>query len=111
MTKKRTANLDVDARFLLANDRTLLAWIRTALTVEAGGLVLMQVHSRHKWLGIVVVISGALIALLGYSRYRSADRAIRAGELPHMGIGPLIEVIVVVLLAVGLGLAQSFLIK
>lgn len=109
--KKSAGNLDVDARFLLANDRTLLAWIRTSLAIEAGGLILMQVHEEQKWLGLIVAIAGAVVALIGYSRYRAADRAIRAGELPHMGIGPLIEVGLVVVLAVGLGVAQMTLIK
>jgi uncharacterized membrane protein YidH (DUF202 family) len=44
LMKKTPAQLDIDIRFLLANDRTLLAWIRTSLAVLAGGLVLMQVH-------------------------------------------------------------------
>ena len=109
MAKKTPAELDVDIRFLLANDRTLLAWIRTSLAIEAGGLVLMQVHQTHKWLGVIVVVSGAFVAITGYTRYRAADRAIRAGVLPHTGIGPLLEVVMVVVLAIGLGLAQSFL--
>lgn len=110
MRKKQTqAELDVDIRFLLANDRTLLAWIRTALAIEAGGLILMQVHQTHKWLGIIVVLSGAFVAIMGYTRYRAAERAIRSGTLPHTGIGPLLEVGLVVFLAIGLGVAQSVL--
>jgi len=30
--------LDIDVRFILANERTLLAWIRTGLTLIAGGV-------------------------------------------------------------------------
>jgi putative membrane protein len=108
MKKKTAAELDVDIRFLLANDRTLLAWIRTALAIEAGGLILMQVNTQQKWLGFIVAISGAMVALIGYSRYRAADKAIRAGRLPHAGIGPVVEVALVVILALGLGIAQLF---
>ncbi|HWB39336.1 MAG TPA: DUF202 domain-containing protein, partial [Candidatus Saccharimonadales bacterium] len=79
--------LDVDVRFLLANERTLLAWIRTALTIEAGGLALIQVHLRQKWIGLVVLLLGAWVAIIGFTRYRAADRAIRAGRLPGAGIG------------------------
>ena len=34
--------IDIDVRFLLANERTLLAWIRTAVTLQAGGLAVTQ---------------------------------------------------------------------
>src|SRR5689334_17202973 len=107
--RKSAAALDVDVRFLLANDRTLLAWIRTSLAIEAGGLVLIQVHSEHKWLGSIVVALGAMVALMGYTRYRAADRAIRAGRLPRVGIGPLVEVGLVVGLALLLGIVEVLL--
>lgn len=106
---KTQQELDVDIRFLLANDRTLLAWVRTSLAVLAGGLVLMQVHKGHQIIGIVVLAAGALVALIGYSRYRAADRAIRAGRLPHTGYGPAAEVALVVCLAVALGVAEVIL--
>lgn len=107
--KKTPAQLDVDIRFLLANDRTLLAWIRTSLAVLAGGLVLMQVHKDQQLLGATVLIAGAVVALIGYSRYRAADRAIRSGRLPNAGHGPAIEVALVVVLAITLGIAELIL--
>jgi putative membrane protein len=103
---KTAQELDVDTRFLLANDRTLLAWIRTSLAIEAGGLVLIQLHPDEKWLGIIVAAFGAAVALIGYARYRDADKAIRAGRLPSAGVGPLLEVGLVVILAIGLSVAQ-----
>ena len=103
---KTPQELDVDIRFLLANDRTLLAWIRTILAVLAGGLVLMQVHKGQQLIGIGVLTAGALVAIIGYSRYRAADRAIRAGRLPHAGKGPAFEVGLVVFLAIALGAAE-----
>lgn len=110
MTKKKTAaELDVDIRFLLANERTLLAWIRTSLAVLAGGLVLMQVHRGHQAIGLFVLATGALVSLIGYSRYRAADRAIRAGRLPSAGKGPAFEVALVVFLAISLGAAELLL--
>ncbi len=104
--QKTPEQLDVDIRFLLANDRTLLAWIRTSLAVLAGGLVLMQVHKGEQVIGMGVLAAGALVALIGYSRYRAADRAIRAGRLPSSGKGPAFEVGLVVFLAIALGTAE-----
>jgi putative membrane protein len=109
VTKKTPAELDVDIRFLLANDRTLLAWIRTSLAVLAGGLILMQVHKGQQLIGLSVLIAGTVVALIGYSRYRAADRAIRAGRLPHSGKGPAFEVGLVVFLAIALGAAELIL--
>ena len=34
-----------DYRFSLANERTFLAWIRTALALLAGGVLLDQAHA------------------------------------------------------------------
>ena len=39
---RSSADLDVDARFLLANERTLLAWVRTSLTLLAAGVGTLQ---------------------------------------------------------------------
>lgn len=103
---KTPAQLDVDIRFLLANDRTLLAWVRTALAIEAGGLVLIQIYPEHRLMGIGVLFAGAIVALIGYSRYRAADRAIREHRLPHKGYGPTIEVALVVFIAVVIGIAE-----
>ncbi len=103
---KTPAQLDVDIRFLLANDRTLLAWVRTALAIEAGGLALIQFFPEHRILGIGLLFSGAVVALIGYSRYRAADRAIREHRLPNVGYGPTVEVALVVLIAVILGIAE-----
>jgi putative membrane protein len=98
--------LDVDARFLLANERTLLAWIRTSLAIEAGGVALSAVHKHHSYLGEVVLLLGAVVALIGYHRFKAADKAIRAHQLPPSGLGPAIQVIMVVVIAAGLCIAQ-----
>lgn len=97
---------DVDTRFLLANERTLLAWIRTSLAIEAGGVALAAVHKRHSYLGITILLLGAVVALIGFHRFRAADRAIRKGCLPPAGTGPALQVIGVVVVAVILAIAQ-----
>jgi putative membrane protein len=87
--------LDVDARFLLANERTLLAWIRTALAILAGGIALIQLSGEDQItqnvLGTAVVLLGGFMAAVGYIRFQAADKAIRRGELPTLGHEPFIQ--------------------
>jgi putative membrane protein len=106
MKKYTKEELDVDVRFILANERTLLAWIRTSLTVVAGGVALSAIHSHHRYIGITITLLGAAMAIIGYHRYRAADKAIRSSSLPHLGLGPTIEVIMVVVVAIALAVAE-----
>lgn len=95
------ALLDVDTRFLLANERTFLAWIRTALTIMVGGLALTQLgegSSGH--FGVLAVLFGAFTAGVGYTRYLAADRSIRVNQLPVHGRGPVYQVIGIAVLAI-----------
>ena len=106
MKKSQTESLDVDVRFLLANERTLLAWVRTSLVVEAGGVALIQVHQYNPYIGGSILLLGALVALIGYHRYRAADQAIREHRLPVAGTGPGLQVVAVVGIAVAISIAQ-----
>ena len=92
---------DVDARFLLANERTLLAWLRTALSLEAAGVALIQLgRSRGAFLiGLALLAVGAAAAVTGYVRYRAADQNMRIGKLPPTGRGPALVTAGMVLLA------------
>ena len=104
-------DVDPDARFLLANERTLLAWIRTSVTLQAGGVGVLHFAtslSLNRLIGMALLLVGALSGLTGYGRYRAADRSIRRGELPPPGLAPEMIVLAVVLLAVLLiGVALS----
>ncbi len=108
MKPNKPGKLDVDARFLLANERTLLAWVRTALAIEAGGLALTALHPSNtgQVFGIIILLMGAGVAILGYARFHATDKAIRAHRLPTTGHGPAIGVIGVVVVAVVLAIAQ-----
>lgn len=96
----------VDARFTLAAERTVLAWIRTALGFLAGGLAVVYLApaTQHPlWqatVGGLLVTVGCIIALLGGRRWLRTSRALReGGELP--GTGPVLWVIgAIVVLAV-----------
>ena len=109
--KKTRGNLDVDVRFLLANERTLLAWVRTGLTLIAGGVAVAFVATDSKYgttAGLGAIIFGGLLSLVGYIRYKDADRAIRAGTLPAEGIGEIFVVAGVVIFAIALVILKEF---
>jgi putative membrane protein len=98
------ADVDVDARFLLANERTLLAWVRTSLTLLAAGVGTLQLI-EDEWRtgpGLGLLLLGAVAAFVGLVRYRSADAAIRDGRLPPAGRGPAAVAAAVGLAAVAL---------
>jgi inner membrane protein YidH len=74
----------VDYRFLLANERTFLAYVRTALALQVTGLGVLQflTHSHNAVrysLGLVLVLAGSALGGAGYRRFRANERAIRAG--------------------------------
>ena len=101
-------DVPVDARFLLANERTLLAWIRTALTLMAGGVGVAQLdgHSGASTaLGGVLLVLGGVAAAAGAMRYRAVDLAFRRDALPPQGRAPLALAGSVVLLAAVLAAA------
>jgi inner membrane protein YidH len=83
-----------DYRFTLANERTFLAWIRTALGLLAGGVAVRQLvepiggHGRTV-LALLAIGASIVLAVGGYLRWRSAQDAIRAGRpLPPTALVP-----------------------
>jgi putative membrane protein len=105
MTDDAPGRLDIDARFLLANERTLLAWLRTALALMAGGVALVQLAYDRPPLqavGVGLLILGSIGGLIGYVRFRATGRAIRSGQLPTPGHGPALMTAGIVALAVAL---------
>lgn len=88
---------DPDYRFSLANERTFLAWIRTALGLLAGGVVLEQFATTLGppkvvvGLAIAFVALAALLCTLAYVRWRGNEIAMRhARSLPTTMAIPLI---------------------
>ena len=72
-----------DYRFTLANERTFLAWVRTALGLLAGALFVLHLVDRSLGsilLGLLLCAGAGVATHGGYLRYRAADRAIRAGD-------------------------------
>lgn len=107
----RSKRLDPDVRFLLANERTLLAWIRTSLAVMAGGIALTQFGSNsaaHTISGIVAILLGGFMSAVGYIRFKSADKAIRAGKLPATGNEPVVQAGGIAVIALALVVTRLF---
>jgi len=106
-----------DARFTFANERTFLAWIRTALALVAAGLAIVQLlppfhgirWGRHA-IGIPLILLGAIVAVVSYLEWDANQRALRRGDPPrHSRLPQLLAVIVglVALAAAVLALISS----
>lgn len=79
------AQTEPDYRFTLANERTFLAWQRTALGLLAASVALVQLVPELAIPGARHVLGVALAALaiatsgMGLLRWQQADRAMRGG--------------------------------
>ena len=76
-----------DPRFTFANERTFLAWSRTALALVVAGLGIVQLlppfpgvsFGRHL-LGVPLIALGAVLAVAAYVEWVCNQRALRRGE-------------------------------
>jgi len=93
---------EVDARFSYANERTFLAWNRTALALIATGVAATQLLPKfdvtfgRRLLGLPLIALGALLALTSYSHWQANERAMRRGE-------PLVPSRMPLVLSIGIG--------
>jgi len=95
-----------DPRFSLANERTALAWMRTALALVAAGVgltSLIEVARLPRSLEVIAALAcvgGAALALRALAGWRASERALRVGQpLPApRALGWLAGLIVVVAL-------------
>lgn len=101
---------DVDYRFLLANERTFLAWIRTSLAIIAGGVALnefvqvQRVQGLVSTIAIVTIALGALVALVGAAHWRATDHAMRAGLPIKSPVALVVLGVALALIAAGLAI-------
>ena len=108
---------DPDYRFTLANERTFLAWIRTALALLAGGVAVIKLvpsfslaGGRHL-LGIPLVLLSLVLSLSAYRHWALGERAMRLNRpLPRSLLPPLlagalalITIVALVLVLAGAG--------
>ena len=75
----------IDPRFSFANERTFLAWNRTALAlISAGAAAAAFLHTDLPGAKVVValplIVLGAVLAATSYRRWERNERAMRLGE-------------------------------
>ncbi len=87
--------MEPDPRFTLANERTFLTWLSTALALSAGGVAMAAVPADvfvpwlRTTLAVVLVALSALAAGMAYPRWRSIQRALRRQtSLPPPALAP-----------------------
>ncbi|MFC7492905.1 MULTISPECIES: YidH family protein [unclassified Nocardioides] len=107
MTRRRPhwvydAGEEPDPRYTLANERTFLAWVRTALAMMAGGVALHALglpdnDSVRGLLAIALVLLGGVATVFAMLRWARIERAMRTGTpLPAFNLGILLAGVVMV---------------
>lgn len=110
------AQHEPDYRFTMANERTFLAWQRTALGLLAAAVALVQlvpeltIPGARRALGVGLAVLAILTSGMGLLRWQQADRAMRRGDpLPrhpsptYLAVG----LTLVAIIALGLVIAKA----
>ncbi|NGO78990.1 DUF202 domain-containing protein [Streptomyces sp. YC504] len=101
-----------DYRFSLANERTFLAWVRTALALVGGGFAVDQFLPDLRWawrigLSLALLAVGAMCALRAVNHWVRCELAMRRSEdlpvtrfpaLLSLAVGAVALIMVVVVL-------------
>jgi putative membrane protein len=112
MENEAAETKEPDARFSFANERTFLAWNRTALALIATGIAATQllpsfhVAGGRRILGLPLVVLGAWVAGASLRHWRANENAMRRGEpLPRSPMPFILAVGIVVIGLIGAILA------
>ncbi|APY89124.1 DUF202 domain-containing protein [Streptomyces alfalfae] len=102
-----------DYRFSLANERTFLAWLRTALALIGGGFAVDQFLPDLRWgwrigLALALLAAGVLSSLRAVSHWVRCERAMRRGEDLPAGRFPALLGLVVALVALAMVVVVLF---
>ncbi|GAA1484915.1 YidH family protein [Brachybacterium fresconis] len=91
-----------DPRFSLANERTFLAWLRTALAMYAAAFALeaLTLPDASSWrtaAASVFIALGTFAVVRAWFGWRAAERSLRRAEaLPGLATGAIISVGIVI---------------
>jgi putative membrane protein len=101
-----------DVRFTYANERTFLAWNRTALALIATGVAAtqllpkLQVEWGRRLLGLPLIALGAVVAAESLRQWRANQSAMRRGEpLPRSWMPLVLTIGIVAIGAVAVAIA------
>ena len=96
----RSVGATPDYRFSLANERTFLAWLRTALALVGGGLAVAQFLPGHRLRTVIAAslfVLGGLVAIRAIDHWARSERAMRLGEaLPPSRFPGILSLIVAI---------------
>lgn len=88
-----------DYRFTLANERTFLAWTRTAVGLLAGGVAVrtlvepLRLDGLRLALSVSCLVLAVIVAIGAYLHWRRVNRAMRAGDpLPGTVLVPILTI-------------------
>lgn len=102
MPEPEGPNPGPDYRFTLANERTFLAWERTAIALVGGGLAVLHLLDRDPavWaLGLVLLTGGLFAGVAGWLRFRTVQRIMEEGGRLPANSGAVVLAIAVVIAA------------
>jgi len=114
--------MTADPRTLQANERTLLAWLRTGISLITFGFAIAQLGEwlratgrvagtgRAELIGGVFVIMGALMEIIGFARYARIRAALLANRPVPTNAVPLAAIVLLVA-AIGLVLGGQILLR
>lgn len=95
-----------DVRFSYANERTFLAWIRTALGLVTAGLAITQLlppfdfAGGRRLIGLPLIAVGVAVAVLSLRNWQANERAVRLGHPRPKSLLPAVTAVVVSLVAI-----------
>jgi putative membrane protein len=110
----RTVGDDPDERFTLANERTFLAWNRTALALVTAGLAITQLLPKFSFsgarrlIGLPLILLGTVIGYMSYWQWVANEKALRMKKpLPPSRLPSLLSAVITVTAVIALVLAAT----